>query len=356
MHYQRAKRTAAFQPTALAKSARRVRQLPIIAALVLSSAGACAQTGDGALQGFGVSRHWDEQVKEFTYEPGVRVQINAPSAVAFDPRKRTQVIVYALPNGNSIEWTVGRKEAQGLDWHFYIQHIGAQVRRLREVIKDYNIVVAYLETERKSWPAWRRAHPQSSALITKLLVQLRRQIGVDDARFVLSAHSGGGSFIFGYLNGVERIADDITRIAFLDANYGFSADSGHRAKLLEWLSRQSEHCLTVLAYDDREITLQGKKVVGPTGGTYRATGRMLESFQKEIELAQTTNGDCRRYRALNGRIDVIVHQNPDNRILHTVLVGDMNGFIHALTSGTKFEDRAGTFGGPVAYERWIQAD
>jgi len=32
--------------------------------------------------------------------------------------------------------------------------------------------------------------------------------------------------------------------------------------------------LVVIAYDDRNITLDGKPVVGPTGGTYRATERM----------------------------------------------------------------------------------
>ena len=40
--------------------------------------------------------------------------------------------------------------------------------------------------------------------------------------------------------------------------------------------------LIVLAYDDREIMLDGKKVVGPDGGTFRATGRMRDAFGQDL--------------------------------------------------------------------------
>ena len=57
---------------------------------------------------------------------------------------------------------------------------------------------------------------------------------------------------------------------------------------------------------------------------------------------------------MNGRIEVIMHTNPESKILHTVLVGDMNGFIHAITVGAKYENKAAIFNGPIAYEKWIQ--
>ncbi len=324
--------------------------------IAMALTGGCTHTTGGRLKGFQVSQHWAEQTKEFTYDPGVRVHINAPSEADFDRHKPTHLVFYALPNGNSIEWTIGRSRAEGLDWHYYIQHIGAQTRRLREVIRDHNIIVAYLEAEQKSWPAWRRKHKNNSELIAGLITTVRQQIDAPNVTVVLSSHSGGGSLIFGYLNGVEQIPADITRIVFLDSNYGFSADEGHGTKLLDWLNHDPHRCLVVLAYDDREITFKGKKVVGPTGGTYRATQRMLGQFEKEVELTRTMSGDCVRHRGLDGRMDIIVHQNPENRILHTVLVGDMNGFIHAITSGTGYEDKVGVFGAPVAYEKWIQSD
>src|SRR4051794_20116618 len=49
----------------------------------------------------------------------VRIAVNASND--FDPKKPTQLVIYALPNGNSIEQTIGCAEQQGVDWHFFIQ-------------------------------------------------------------------------------------------------------------------------------------------------------------------------------------------------------------------------------------------
>jgi hypothetical protein len=331
-------------------------RLITVALMMLSSACGCSPRATVRLDGFTVSRHWDEQIKEFAIEPGVRIHINAPCEVGLDPRRPTNLVLYALPNGNTIEWTIGRAKADGLDWHFYIQHIGAQTRYLREVTRDCNIVVAYIEADTRSWPLWRQKHENGSALIAGMLGDIKRQIPMPDTTVILSGHSGGGSFIFGYMNAFERIPDDIERITFLDSNYGFSVDEGHAVKLIEWLGRDADHTLVVLAYDDREIMFEGKKVVGPTGGTYRATRRMLDAFAEKLDLTESTLGDCVRWRGLDGRVDIIVHPNPDNRILHTALVGDMNGYIHAMATGPSSEGRPGVFGGPIAYAQWIQPD
>jgi hypothetical protein len=48
-----------------------------------------------------------------------------------------------------------------------------------------------------------------------------------------------------------------------------------------------------------------------------------------------------------------VHPNPENKILHTALVGEMNGLLHGLALGR--ETAAwGTFGGPRAYTEFVQ--
>jgi len=309
----------------------------------------------GELPGFTLSSHWGEQIKIYTFEPEAKVHINAPSPQAFDPKKPVRIILYALPNGNTTAQTIGRKMEEGLDWHYDIQHIGAQTRRLREVVPDANLVVAYLEAESRSWPSWRRNHAESGKLIHALIASVTEAFASCAWSLELSAHSGGGSLIFGYLDSVERIPASIKKIALLDSNYNYSDEAKHGDKLIEWLRRSPEHHLVVLAYDDRNITLDGKRVVGPTGGTYRATHRMLARFEKDLTLERSEDGPLARYKALNGQVEIILHLNPDNAILHTVLV-EKNGFIHALTAGTPDENRAGVFFAPRAYESWIQPD
>lgn len=309
----------------------------------------------GLLPGFTRSPHWGEQIKIYTFEPEAKVHINAPSPQAFDPKKPVRIILYALPNGNTTAQTIGRKMEEGLDWHYDIQHIGAQTRRLREVVSDANLVVAYLEAESRSWPSWRRNHAESGKLIHALIASVTKAFASSAWSLDLAAHSGGGSLIFGYLDSVERIPASIKRIALLDSNYNYSDEAKHGDKLLEWLRRSPEHHLVVIAYDDRNITLDGKRVVGPTGGTYRATHRMLARFEKDLTLERSEEGPLARYQAKNGQVEMILHLNPDNAILHTVLV-EKNGFIHALTAGTPDENRAGVFFAPRAYEGWIQPD
>jgi len=309
----------------------------------------------GRLAGFEISPHWAEQIRTYSFEPEGKVHINAPGEEAFDPAKPVRVILYALPNGNTTAQTIGRRMEEGLDWHFDIQHIGAQTRRLREVIKDENIVVAYLEAEGRSWPSWRRKHTGSGQLIADLIASVTEPFSSFESTLELSGHSGGGSLIFGYLEHLARIPDQVKRISFLDSNYNYSNKANHGDKLLEWLGRDPGHHLVVIAYDDRNILYNGKRVVGPTGGTFRATHRMLDRFQQDLELSKTVEGDLTWYKALSGQVEIILHGNPDNAILHTVLV-EKNGFIHVTATGTPYENQAATFYAPRVYEEWIQPD
>jgi len=298
----------------------------------------------------------DEQVTSVTFQPDVRVYIDAPSVDRFDPAKPTRLILYALPNGNTISQTWGKKMRQGLDRHYGIQHIGAQTRRLREVVSDENIVVALLETKGKSWPTWRGKHPDKEKLLNVLVQFVRSHISVEDVTIEISGHSGGGSLLFGYLNSVDNIPDGVRRLSFLDANYSYSDEAGHGDKILKWLNARPDHVLSIICYDDRNVKYNGKLIVGPNEGTWRKTLKMVERFQRDVKLEKVSEGAIIHYRGLNGRIDIIMHTNPENKILHTSLIGDMNGFIYAMTVGTKYEAGAGRFGAPVAYEKWIQPE
>lgn len=307
--------------------------------------------------GWSNSAHFGERTRDLSLSRGVRVHLNAAGADRFDSGRPTRLILYALPNGNTIEQTVGCRKAPGLDWHFDIQHIGAQTRALRESEPSRNTVVAYLEAPGLSWPAWRRDHAGDGSVYGAVVRDVLARVPAEHPRITLIGHSGGGSFAFGLIGEREVIPSGIDRIAFLDSNYSYDdATHRHGDKLLGWLRAAPEHRLVVLAYDDRNVRFKGKRVVGPTGGTFRATERMLARLRLEASIEHSGRGDFDEHRALDDRARFYVHRNPENRILHTALVGDMNGFLYAMTVGTPHEEWRGTLGRPRAYTRWIQPE
>jgi hypothetical protein len=160
---------------------------------------------------------FSERITTFTFEPEVKVRVNAPGQSSFMAGQRVLLVYYALPNGNTTDQTVGKVLQPGDDWHYDIQHIGAQTRFLRDLIKDRVVVVVYLEVQSGSWPAWRKAH--GDKLIPEIITTVKKLFAGREVETVLSGHSGGGSFIFGYLNAVDQIPDDVVRIGFLDSNY-----------------------------------------------------------------------------------------------------------------------------------------
>jgi hypothetical protein len=304
------------------------------------------------IPGFRKSAWFSEQVRELWFAEGIRVLVNVPGN--FDGKKQTRLILFATPNGNSLEQTLGSVTEGNTDWHFDIQHIAAQVRRFREVAPDTQIVLACLEAEGLSWPAWKRSRQDGPTTIRKVVETIRQWIPSKDVSIALAAHSGGGSFLFGFIDAGEEIPGDVERMIFLDANYSYSEVDKHGDKLVAWLKKRESHRLVVIAYDDRNVRLNGKLVVGPDGGTFRATDRMVSSLAKKgIELVESTSGDFRILKGMNEQVSVLVHKNPQNRILHTVLVGEMNGLLCGLSNDAPGQNW-GKFGGPRAYTKWIQ--
>ncbi|HEY1378725.1 MAG TPA: hypothetical protein VGF55_18140 [Gemmataceae bacterium] len=301
------------------------------------------------LPGFHRSPWFGEQVREQWVEGDVRAVVNV--AADFDAGRPTRLVVFATPNGNSIEQTLGCGTAPGQDWHFDIQHVAAQVRRYREVAPGTNVVLACIEAEGLSWPAWRKRHADAPARARRVVDWLKALVPTPNVHVTLTGHSGGGSFVFANIDAADAIPAEVESISFLDSNYSYSDESKHGDKLLAWLRGDEKRRLHVVAYDDREITLNGKKVVGPDGGTFRATRRMLDRLRKDIDIAETKAGDFAVYSGLGGRFTAHVHANPKNAILHTTLVGEMNGLLHVLAVG---DATWGTFGGPRAYTKWVQ--
>lgn len=296
---------------------------------------------------------FDEAVRWLQLDPGVRVCINAPKRASAETKRPATLVFYAVPNGNTIEQTLGRRLRPGEDWHYDIQHIAAQTRFLRERIHDRALVLACLENELKSWPAWRRQH--GGALIPALLERIAREVGEPQADWVLTGHSGGGSLTFGLLNTVTNIPDRLTRIAFLDSNYAYDGARGHGEKLARWLRAAPSRFLCVLAYEDAVALLDGKPFVSAEGGTWGRTRAMLKDLEAHFRFEREHAGPLEKVHALDGRIQFLLRHNPERKIWHTVLV-ERNGFIHALLAGTPLEGQGYEYLGPRAYERWIAGD
>jgi hypothetical protein len=290
-----------------------------------------------------------------TIEDMVRVHVNAPLDDEGTPAKATRLIVFALPNGNSLEQTLGCQMKPGLDWHYDIQHIAAQVRMLRMLFPDERIVLVCAEAPGLSWPSFRKNVKDANSKIGELIKKWRDQFGTEKTKIAIAGHSGGGSFMFGAVESEDAIPAYIDRIAFLDSNYSFDA-ALHAKKIEGWLKANDNHRLIVVCYDDREITLNGKKVVSDIGGTYRATGRMHDAFSKVFDLTDSEHSPFLETTGMEGRIHFFKHLNPENKILHTVLVGEMNGLLQVATLGTPQEGKWGTFGGPRAYSKFVQAE
>ena len=282
------------------------------------------------------------------------IQINLPdSMVRLNPKKKTLLIFFALPNGNSIEWTMGKKMRPGDDWHYDIQHIAAQTRYLRQVMSDRTIIVAYMANELKSWPAWKKEQPNGPLEIKRIVDSITGIFADLKPDIMLNSHSGGGSFLFGYLDAVDQIPDQVKRIAFIDSDYGYE-DSLHSSKLANWLRGSSKHYLTVLAYNDSVVIYNGKPLVSPTGGTWYRSKMMQRNLSRSFLFKQSTDTALIYYSSLSNRITISLKTNDKGKIYHTEQVA-RNGFIHTVLSGTKYAGKANyRYWGERVYGEYIR--
>jgi len=289
-----------------------------------------------------------ERSIELHLEAGVRAVINAPAQRR--PERPLQLVIYAAPAGNTIEQTFGRRIHPGGDWHYDIQHLTAQTRWLRRHQPGTDLAVAVVQCAEKSWPAWRRARDPDNRRIPGIVAAIRDQLDAPGAGLILSGHSAGGSFVFGYLDAVPRIPDEITRLCFLDSNYAYSAAKDHHTKLAAWLRGDRAPRLCVIAYHDSAARLDGRPFVSEDGGTWGRSHAMLRELPFAFTL--TKDGEWRRHSALDGRVQILLRENPRREVLHTRLV-EGNGFIHSLLTGTPAEENGYHCSGPRAYESFI---
>ncbi|MBL7730801.1 MAG: hypothetical protein JNM88_06450 [Chitinophagaceae bacterium] len=289
-------------------------------------------------------------IDSFQYDSEIKVTFDQPAA--FHKNKPVTVIFFALPNGNTTAQTMGKIMQPGDDWHFDIQHIKAQTAWIRKKLKKENIVVVYLENIYKSWPAWKQRHPEFRTSIPSLVDSLaQRAAGGKPHSIHLNGHSGGGSFIFGYLAGVKDIPSKIKRISFLDSNYGY--DSTYFPMLKDWLVQTYGAQLNVFAYNDSVALYNGKPVVSPTGGTWYRSHLMLHQLETSFAFIRIKTDSLIEYRTTDKRIRFFLKPNYNRGIYHTQQV-ELNGFIHSELCGTRYEEKGYRYYGRRVYKKFIR--
>ena len=303
------------------------------------------------LPGFTATSVFNEQEININDQwKNVIININAP--LQLKPGGKTYLIFFALPNGNSIEWTKGKKTKSGDDWHFDIQHIAAQTRYVRYLDKKNNYIITYVMAATKSWPAWKRSTPDSIYIIKNIVDSISHLFKNYQPEIILNSHSGGGSFIFGYLDAVENIPADIKRIAFIDSDYGYE-EAKHTNKLVNWLQQSKANKLLVLAYNDSIVIYNGKPLVSPTGGTWYRSRLLQRNLAAAFNFNTATDKAFIKHTALHGRLQIILKENPAGLIYHTEQVA-RNGFILSLLSATKFDKKKYfTYFGERVYQKFI---
>jgi hypothetical protein len=294
------------------------------------------------------------QPPEFRIDPirvngDIKVTIDQPSV--FKTHRQTIITFFALPNGNTTEQTMGKKISAGDDWHFDIQHIRAQTEFIRRQLKKKNFVVIYLENDYKSWPLWKQKHPDYALLIPNMVDSLTSLIHTKYKVIYLNGHSGGGSFIFGYLAGINKIPSYIKRISFLDSDYGY--DSSYYPKFRNWLQQVKGSSLNVFAYNDSVALYNGKPVVSATGGTWYRSHLLFQHLQNDFTFLEYHTDSLIIYKSNNSSVQFFFKINTDRGIYHTRQV-ELNGFIHSVLCGTKFDSKKYSYYSHRAYSEFVQ--
>jgi pimeloyl-ACP methyl ester carboxylesterase len=288
-------------------------------------------------------------VKSFPFGTDIKITIDAPGTL--HNMHPLWIIWYALPNGSTTEQTMGKKMQPGDDWHYGIQHIAAQTAFLRYTVKNTDIVVIYAENIFRSWPAWKNQHTDYVEQIQRLMDSVNSLFHHTKKQIQLNGHSGGGRFIFSYLEGVPEIPAEIKRISFLDSNYGY--DSTYLPKFTRWLKANRDSHLAVFAYNDSVALYEGKPFVSATGGTWYRSRLMLRDLSLFFSFKENSTDSMLRYSTTDKRLQFFLKTNPSRKIFHTVQV-ERNGFIHAVLNGTPYDSRNYRYYGERAYERFIR--
>ncbi len=312
---------------------------------------------ENVLPGFTKGPYYDEQILDFTYEPEALIYINAPSAAELDRNKPTKIVMYGLPNGNTITYTRGKVMHEGDDFRYDIQHIDAQTRFIRNTAKEYNFVTVYMQAAMRSWSTWRKGEPgkaQRDRMVVDMLEYVLEIFKDYNPHIELNSHSGGGNFIWAVMEACDEIPDYVKKISFIDSDYNWENEK-YGPKLLAWLEKSEDNSLFVTGYGDYRARLDGKQFVSKQGGTWTRTKRMRKYLVENLKDTKwTRRHGCNvvYYTARDRKIQIYAIRNWERKIYHTVFV-ELNGYIQSVFIGTEHEGQGYTFMGERAYGEYV---
>jgi hypothetical protein len=197
----------------------------------------------------------------------------------------------------------------------------------------------------------KQKHPDFKNEIPHMVDSLAGLMKAKHRVIYLNGHSGGGSFIFGYLAGVSTIPSSVKRISFLDSDYGY--DSSYYPKIKDWLQQVKGASLNVFAYNDSIALYNGKPVVSATGGTWYRSHLLLQHLQNDFSFSKNNTDSLIIYKSDNKRVQFFFKINLDKGIYHTQQV-ELNGFIHSVLCGTKKDSRKYRYYSARAYADLIE--
>ncbi len=298
-----------------------------------------------------------EQTRSFIWGGDVNVHINAPGKDSLKQDKKTIIVFYACPAENTIEWTIGKEMEEEDDWHYDIQHIGAQTRFLRNTLKDKNVITIYIQPTDNAWQLYDNNHPNDYIdLIQSMTNSILAPFSEFDYKVTLNSHSAGGSWVFRYILGVKEIPQWINRFGFLDSNYNYKYDAAHYDSLFQqFLLERDSTYLCLIAYNDNIALLDGAPFVTPEGGTWWNARYMKSRLDPFFTFIDSHDVDFQRHIASDKRFEILLKENSARAILHTIQVY-RNGFIHSMLSGTEYENVGYSYYGAPAYLEYIQGN
>jgi hypothetical protein len=213
-----------------------------------------------------------------------------------------------------------------------------------------NYIIAYLENDLKSWPAWTTKY-LGQHLTIKLVDTIVHVVGATPPVVHLNSHSGGGAFIFDLMKQEGKLPEQVHRLSFIDSDYRY--DSSYVPVLTEFINRNVTNTINVFAYNDSVALLNGKSFVSATGGTWYRTKLMLRHLQQLMDFDLRQDDLLSYYAATSARVNIFLLDNPERKIFHTQQV-ERNGFIHSVFLGTPFENKGYRYWEDRAYAKYIE--
>jgi hypothetical protein len=119
------------------------------------------------------------------------------------------------------------------------------------------------------------------------------------------------------------------------------------------LNSTKDASLNVFAYNDSIALYNGKPFVSATGGTWYRSHLFLKDLEHDFKFSNSATDSLVIYKNEDKRIQFFFKLNINRGIYHTQQV-ELNGFIHSVLCGTKYDSRKYQYYSARAYTEFIE--